>query len=189
MRYMILASLLALPACVDGSESSSTQQQPLTKDICPAEVPTDVVPDADQDLAFALEAAGVQNYACADGAWVFIAPDAHLYQQGNPSLVGHHFAGPTWEYQDGSSVVAGKTGGAIVDPSSIAWLLLAATSHAGDEGRMTEITSIQRLETTGGLAPAGPCPVGGTLEVPYTATYFFYRTKADATKSNVRCGG
>jgi len=189
MRYTILAALLALPACVDGPESSSTQQQPVTKDICPAEVPAQVVPAADQDLAFALEAEGVQSYACADGAWVFIAPDADLYQHDNPGPVGHHFAGPTWEYQDGSSVVAKKTADAKADPSSIPWLLLVATSHAGDEGRMTEITSIQRLETAGGLAPSGPCAVGATLEVPYTATYFFYRTKADGTKSNVRCGG
>jgi len=190
MRHIMLASLITLPACVAGPEpETSTQQQPVTMASCPDDVPAAVVPAQDQDLAFALDATGVQNYACTDGAWRFIAPDAQLFQQSSSGSVGHHYAGPTWEYQDGSSVVAGKLRDAIVDPSSIPWLLLVSKSHAGEEGRMTEITSIQRLETAGGLAPASACTSGDTLEVPYTATYFFYRTKSEASKTNLRCGG
>jgi len=189
MRHLILASLIALPACVlDDDVSFATELYRVTTDVCPADVPAELAPAEDQDLAFVLDAAGVQKYACGDGTWQFVAPEAQLFQQSTPSSVGHHFAGPTWEYQDGSRVVAKKVAGATVDPSAIPWLLLASTSHAGEEGRMSNVTSIQRLDTVGGLAPAAACTPGETLDVPYTATYLFYRTKAGATKSNVRCG-
>ena len=57
-------------------------------------------------------------------------------------------------------------------------VLLTATAHTGD-GLFANVTSIQRLSTTGGLAPATGCDadhVGAEARVPYTADYFFYRT-------------
>jgi hypothetical protein len=188
MRNLILACLVAVPACTVGDDAVSDTELHATKSLCPADVPAELTPAADQDLAFVLDATGVQKYACVGGAWQFIAPEAQLFQQSSQTAVGLHFAGPTWEYQDGSSVVAKKVAGATVDASSIPWLLLVSTSHAGGDGRMSEITAIQRLETAGGLAPASACASGDTLDVPYTTSYFFYRTKTDALKSNVRCG-
>ena len=93
-----------------------------------------------------------------------------------------HFAGPTWQHKDGSTVV-GLTppmGTATVDPTAIPWLLLQAKSTApgpfGD--KMVPTKFIQRVNTTGGLAPALPC-VGRrpSSEIPYTADYYFWKAK------------
>ena len=81
---------------------------------------------------------------------------------------------------------ARRSPGATVDPTAVPWLLLVAASHTGIDGHLTPITSIQRLNTTGGKAPATGCDasqVGARADVPYTATYFFYRTKTRSTTS------
>jgi hypothetical protein len=177
MRLALLASILVVPACVADPEVSSTDQAIHDRGL-PPNIPAALTPAADQVLAFHLNAIGVQKYTCTAGAWVFVAPDAQLYNDHSAHSVGHHYAGPTWEYQDGSTVVAAKVAAASVDPASIPWLLLTAKSHNAIDGRMTDVSSIQRLETHGGNAPAGGCADGATLDVPYTATYFFYRTRS-----------
>jgi hypothetical protein len=176
MRIALLVSLLAVPACV--ADTTSTTAQSLHDDELPS-YPAALTPAANQRLAFDLEASGVQIYNCtAAGTWLFFAPDAQLYMDSGND-VGHHYAGPTWEYQDGSTVVGLKVAAATVDPGSIPWLLLTAKSHNAIDGRMSDITTIQRLETNGGNAPAGGCTPPASVSVPYTATYFFYRTHVD----------
>jgi hypothetical protein len=125
-----------------------------------------------------LQAVGVQIYTCTatatGAAWVLTAPEATLYGRGG-EVAGKHYAGPTWQASDGSSVVGARVAGASPDPTAIPWLLLRAASHAG-VGEMTEVTYIQRVATTGGLAPAEGCtPVslGAVARVPYTASYCF----------------
>jgi Protein of unknown function (DUF3455) len=190
--------LTCLSACAlddpdaDDVEIGSTESA-ISRRACPDGVPPELAPDADQDLDFVLGATGVQKYVCAATetgfAWTFVAPEADLLR--NVCEVGTHYAGPTWEYQDGSTVVAARVAGASPDPSAIPWLLLAATSHGDERGKMTRVSSIQRLSTTGGNAPATGCDaahVGATADVPYTADYFFYRTKARNQQHNVRCG-
>ena len=203
MSKLLITSLLAplaVAGCAtapdSGSVATATTTQQVTRDACPAGVPAQLAPAADQDLSFFLDASGVQIYRCAATAsgyaWSFVAPDADLYLPGNPNtIVGHHFAGPTWEYIDGSTVVAAKAAAATPDPGSIAWLLLVATSH-GSDGRMSEVSSIQRLSTHGGNAPATGCDAahaGDEADVPYTATYYFYVTRDPSKPDNVRCGG
>lgn len=191
-RSILLATILAAAGCATSPvDSSSTATQSVTADLCPANTPASLAPAADQDLAFALAATGVQKYTCNGTAWVFVAPDAWLHPLHDlDEVVGHHYAGPTWEYEDGSTVVAAKAAGALVDPASIPWLLLVAKSHNAIDGRMSNVTAIQRLSTSGGNAPATGCDAdhaGATADVPYTATYFFYRTHDG--NNNVRCGG
>ena len=151
-------------------------------DVPPLPSPALAVP-AGNELAFHLDAVGVQIYTCkatATGfAWTFVAPEATLYREDR--VVGKHYAGPTWEYKDGSTVVGARVAGATPDPTSIPWLLLRAASHAGT-GKMTPVTFIQRLETAGGIAPAAGCDattVGAGARVPYTATYFFSQADDD----------
>jgi hypothetical protein len=55
-----------------------------------------------------LHAEGAQVYECkssGDGAlaWAFREPIATLFSDGK--TVGRHYAGPTWDYSDGSAVV------------------------------------------------------------------------------------
>jgi hypothetical protein len=160
---------------------------------CPEGVPPELAPAPDQDLSFVLSATGVQKYTCAStatgAAWTLVAPDAQLFKNGH--RVGTHDAGPTWRYRDGSTVVGAKAAEATPDASAIPWLLLTATSHAGERGRMTGVTSIQRMSTTGGRAPATGCDadhIGAASDVPYTADYFFYQTRTKHQEHNVRCG-
>ena len=182
-KLIVLMGVLA--ACVTNHETETVQA--IGADDCPAGVPAALAPAADQDLAFAMDATGVQKYTCsAAGAWVFVAPEADVYR-GNQAFI-HHYAGPTWEWLDGSLVVGARVAGATVDASAIPWLLLRVTSHGAIDGKMSEISSIQRVNTTGGLAPAGACAAGDTADVPYTAAYLFYRTKADHPQNNTRCG-
>lgn len=190
---------LSLGACAtDGPAAGEADidsiESAISSDICPDGVPPELAPAADQHLAFVLSASGVQKYTCAATgtgfAWTLVAPDADLFS--NDCQVGTHYAGPTWEYRDGSTVVAARVAGATPEPTAIPWLLLTAASHGGEDGRMTDVTSIQRLSTTGGLAPATGCDanhVGATADVPYAADYFFYRTKTKHQQRNVRCGG
>jgi hypothetical protein len=119
-------------------------------------------------------AEGVQIYRWNGTSWDFVAPDATLYGWfGN--VIGTHYAGPYWESNNGSRVR-----GAVVDrwtpnPDAIPWLLLKAVETEGP-GPYHRVTYIQRLFTTGGLAPgyAGEF-VGEIAEVDYTAVYVFYR--------------
>jgi len=127
-------------------------------------------------------AIGVQIYACqatsSGFGWVFQAPEATLYDHHGRAVV-KHYAGPTWEANDGSKVVGAKIAAFTVDPASIPWLLLQAASHAG-AGQMADVTYIQRLQTNGGVAPASACDatnVGAIARVDYTATYYFYEAE------------
>lgn len=184
-------------SCVDSATAQpelDAAEQRVSASDCPANTPPAIAPATDQDLAFVLNAQGVQRYQCVQSTtaftWTFVAPDADLFAQHAHDFVLHHFAGPTWLYKDSSSVVAARLAGATVEPTAIPWLLLGVTSHGGAPGRLSDITSIQRLVTTGGNAPATGCDadhVGAEADVLYTARYFFYRTSK--RPNNVRCGG
>jgi hypothetical protein len=97
------------------------------------------------------------------------------------------YAGPTWEWLDGSTIVGARVDGRSVDATAIPWLLLRVVSHGPVAGKLTDITAIQRVDTVGGLAPAGTCSAGDTADVAYTAKYVFYRTKSDHPENNIRC--
>jgi hypothetical protein len=126
-------------------------------------------------------ASGVQIYECKAGAqdaakldWAFVAPEAQLYKI-DGTVLGKHYAGPTWEALDGSKVVGELRARADApDPNAIPRLLLTAKSTSGN-GVLGRVKSVQRLDTNGGKAPAG-CSVaerGHTLRVPYSAVYVF----------------
>src|SRR5205814_843539 len=124
-----------------------------------------------------VQAQGVQIYswktdAAGRGAWVFKAPDATFSGNG---VSGKHYAGPTWEAADGSKVVARKIAEAPApDASAVPWLLLEATKHEGN-GALSNVTFIQRINTSSGKAPAAPAAnAGDETRVKYTATYVFY---------------
>ena len=146
------------------------------------DVPAALRPPAGQTLHLEALATGVQIYECsrkgdAGFEWAFKAPEAALADRSGKSL-GKHYAGPTWESNDGSTVVGGvaaRDPGPL--PSAIPWLLLSAKSNTGT-GTFSATKSIQRVATTGGIAPASPCTaanLGEPARVPYTATYYFYR--------------
>ena len=96
-------------------------------------------------------------------------------------MIATHYAGPTWQaVPDGSTVVGLKQYGVTVDPTAVPWLRLSAKSTSlGPDGgdRLFATTDVQRVNTTGGLAPTSGCDasnVGAETDVPYTGDYYFY---------------
>ena len=123
-------------------------------------------------------AEGAQVYECkagADGklAWAFREPIATLLVDGK--TVGRHYAGPNWEYSDGSSVVGKAAGNAPgTTQNDIPWLKLEVISRRGS-GILGGITTVQRINTRGGKLD-GACDATGTFRsVPYSADYVFLR--------------
>jgi Protein of unknown function (DUF3455) len=119
---------------------------------------------------------GVQIYDCVDGAWKFREPTAAIIDERTGEIVAIHYVGPTWQsIRDGSKVVAAVQArrDAPNPQRDIPWLLLQATSNAGP-GLFANVQYIQRLNTAGGVAPAGACTTGQSVSVPYKATYQFW---------------
>ena len=132
--------------------------------------------EAGNKVAVHAYAVGVQVYRWNGTGWSFVGPEAVLYHaDGGNGEFGIHYAGPTWESVSGSKVVAAVVDRCTPDPDAIPWLLLRASASDGP-GIFDGVTYIQRVNTTGGLAPAEPgVVVDEEVEVPYTAEYYFYR--------------
>ena len=142
-----------------------------------AQVPPAIAAPGETAIA-TFHAEGAQVYECkagADGklAWAFREPVATLLLDGK--TVGRHYAGPSWEHMDGSAVVGKAAGNAPGKTAGdIAWLKLEATAHRGS-GTLAGVTTVQRLNTQGGVH-AGACDKAGTfLSAPYSADYVFLR--------------
>ena len=146
-------------------------------------IPAEIAPPPNQRLEWIVAATGVQLYRCdtkkdAPGQfeWAFQAPEARLRDVAGKSF-GRHYAGPTWEADDGSKLV-GTVQARVnaTDNSAIHWLRLAGKS-AGVAGLLANVTTILRVSTAGGQAPAAGCKEseqGQILRVDYTADYYFY---------------
>ena len=142
-----------------------------------AQVP-DVIAAPGETVVATFHAEGAQVYDCkadASGklAWQFREPIATLLRDG--MTVGRHYAGPNWEASDGSAV----TGKAVANvpgttPSDIPWLKLDVVAKRGS-GVLSNVTTVQRTNTHGGVAN-GLCDKAGSFySVPYSADYVFLR--------------
>ena len=149
-------------------------------------VPDAIQPPADEDLVLIARATGFQIYVCrSDGegklAWTLKAPEADLFDE-QGKVIGKHFGGPTWQLNDGSQIT-GKmvTKVDAPDANAIPWLLVTVTSNSG-HGALSRVTSIQRVNTVGGLAPAtAECSQSSgevEFESSYSADYYFYARRA-----------
>ena len=136
-----------------------------------------------EEPAFSLHADGAQLYQCSPlptggYGWAFQAPDATLFD-GSRGVA--RLATPNhWESLDDRSSVTGiprrmqAAGG-----GNIPWELLGAMP-AGEDGMFAGVTSIQRVNTRGGAAPATACDdahVGEEARSAFTADYYFYKRR------------
>jgi hypothetical protein len=146
-------------------------------------VPANLAAPAGNVMVMQVPARGVQIYTCRARVddpsafeWAFVAPEAELLN-GRGELIGRHYAGPTWEGNDGSRVMGeAREAANAPNPTAIPWLLLQARATEG-AGAFSTVTYIQRLDTVGGRAPATGCSAtqaGQELRVDYTALYEFY---------------
>lgn len=126
---------------------------------------------------------GVQIYGCMATAadpgkfdWSFKAPEADLTNE-DGKKIAKHYAGPTWEANDGSKVVGERKAEiAAPRPGAVPWLLLEAKTHEGT-GTFARVTYIQRMDTEGGVAPTAGCDqthINTEARVDYRANYYFY---------------
>ncbi len=130
-------------------------------------------------------AEGVQKYKSQVKAgsnpvtyeWVFIAPQADLYDAGNKK-VGTHGAGPFWQLSAADTIFAQqfnppKTAPGT-EPATIDWLLLMPKAGKTPSGVFANVAYIQRIATQGGKAPAtAPVSADQTVDIKYTAVYRF----------------
>jgi hypothetical protein len=147
------------------------------------QVPKELQPPANEQLLRQVHAQGDQIYTCegngAQFTWILKAPKAQLTDKSGKPF-GKHFAGPSWEANDGSRVT-GKAVAYAPSPGadSIPWLLVRVVSHSG-EGVLARVTSIQRINTKGGKAPASGCDAAHARQeerAPYSADYVFFAAK------------
>jgi hypothetical protein len=178
---MIDSYIRAIGLCASVFLASGCASQAV---LAPPDLPASLRAPAGQSVYLEARATGVQIYECAARPdptsgfeWVFRAPEAVLFDRSGRAI-GKHYGGPTWESSDGSSVVGEvKARNPGPNPSAIPWLLLVSKSTTGT-GEFSQTTSIQRVQTVGGVAPSAPCSADNAKQVarvPYTATYFFYR--------------
>ena len=139
-------------------------------------------------------------------AFVLFTPQATLFDDHDKQIITHFFSPnpsepntnpavsatglirATWQHSRDTSTVWAKLvpGGTSSDspfvaPNSVPWLLLekaGVQEGPTDVDILTETTFIQRLNTSGGVAPStgcnSPADLGKQAFVPYTADYFFY---------------
>jgi hypothetical protein len=172
---LLQAPLMALLGACASAPPPSVEELPAALRVPPTAV-----------LTREIHATGVQIYTCRaakdDAArfeWQLKAPEAELYDKAGKKI-GRHYAGPTWEANDGSKV-SGELIARVSAPDStaIAWLLVGAKSTSG-KGLFCNVQFIQRLHTAGGNAPPGGCDqaaAGSDVRVAYAADYWFYAGK------------
>jgi Protein of unknown function (DUF3455) len=168
--------------------------------ILPPPVPTGLEVPAGNRPFLLGHATGTQNYICLpsgpDFGWAFFGPQATLFNDDDKQITTHFLspnpdeggtARATWQHSRDTSMVwamasASSSDPGFVEPGAIPWLLLQVVGAApGPTGghRLTETTYIQRVHTSGGIAPTTGCAQAADVDkralVPYTAAYFFYK--------------
>jgi hypothetical protein len=199
LLFVISASLFALAI----APGVSTAQPALARSIEVPPVPSKLVVEEGYEVFLAGHASGTQNYMCLPTptgvAWKLVGPQATLFVnffRDVPQQIMTHFlsanpeetgiARPTWQHSLDSSRVWGAVmqssdDANYVAPGAIPWLLVRVAGRAAGPGggsALTQAKFIQRLNTSGGAAPAGcsqATEVGVLALVPYSADYFFFR--------------
>jgi hypothetical protein len=173
-------------------------------DATPPPVPRNIQVPAGNKVFLEGDAIGTQDYICLPSgsgfAWTFFGPQATLFDDHDKQIITH-FLSPnpfeggtprvTWQDSEDTStvwavVIAQSSDPAFVQPGAIPWFLLKVVgAQDGPTGgdKLSKTTFIQRLNTSGGVAPSTGCTlstdVGKMALVPYTAAYFFYKAIKD----------
>jgi hypothetical protein len=190
-RNLLMTCAIALAVAFTVSSPQPAHADPVPDNI---EVP------AGNTVFLEGHAVGTQNYVClpsgAGFAWTFSGPQATLFDDDDEQVITH-FLSPnpnegdtpraTWQHSEDTSTVWAIAIASYFTPGfnargDIPWLLLKVVgAQDGPTGgpALTRTTYIQRLNTSGGVAPSTGCTlstdVGKRALVPYTADYFFYK--------------
>ncbi|MCD7444381.1 CHRD domain-containing protein [Streptomyces lincolnensis] len=123
---------------------------------------------------------GKQIYECkpaTGGGFAFAQRDVSAVLAGRiaHSFVAPNSGTPQWIARDGSAVTGAVISRTPNGEKNIPELDLRATQSGKHHGLLADTTEILRLNTVGGVAPAGSCASGTIVGVPYQADYVFLR--------------
>jgi len=195
-------------AAAVASSVAFAQQAPVSG-LTPPPVPVNLQVPAGNIVFLKGQAQGTQSYVCLSSpsgvSWTLFSPQATLFfnfewiGRQNRQQIITHFLSPnpneggtprvTWQSTLDTSAVWAKPVQGSGDPDYVAadavpWLLLQRVgSQRGPTGGeiLAKTTYIQRLSTSGGVAPLTGCSqpenLGSTALVPYTADYFFFKKR------------
>lgn len=194
---VLLAAVVAMAFTISSPQPAYADQV-----ITPPAVPANIQVPAGNVAYLVGHAVGTQNYVCLPSGggfqYALFTPQATLFNEDNEEITTHYF-GPNpdeggtvraaWQHSRDTSTVWGRvmpgnssTDPAYVAPGAIAWLLVTIVGDQdGPTGgdKLTKTTFIQRVNTSGGVAPSTGCAsstdVGNQAFVPYTTDYYFYR--------------
>jgi uncharacterized protein DUF3455 len=181
VTYQASAAEVSAPAAVGADARAGSVPAAVGADARAVSIPTIPAaikpPAGSRPIGAYLVAKGTQNYTCAvpAGATVGAFPPASTPEA---QLIGtggriHHFGGPSWQSErDGSLVTATKVDQSL-RTGTIPELLLKVATHTGT-GILTKADYINRLYTSGGVAPTTPCAAGDVAKVSYQAVYVFW---------------
>jgi len=151
----------------------------------PGGLTSSITASADEEPAFMLRAEGTNVFECKPlasdpdrFAWAFSSPQSTLYDAGRP--VARNAAENMFEsLGDRSTVTASIRARQDGGSNNLPWLLLRAQSTA-DAGLFAGVTSVQRVNTAGGVAPDTGCDAnnaGKEARSAFKADYYFYRRR------------
>ena len=199
---IIASTVPALAISLAAAFTVSLPQSGHADPVTPPAVPFNIrVPQGAQAFLVG-HATGTQNYVClpsgAGFKFVLFTPQATLFGDNEKQLITHFFSPnpdengtirATWQDSHDTSTVwafatpdTTSTDQQFVKRGAVAWLRLTVSGRqSGPIGsnKLTPTTFIQRVNTSGGLAPSSGCTspadIGKEAFVPYTADYIFYR--------------
>ena len=176
--------------------------------LTPPDVPAELVVSDEHRLYLIGHAVGTQNYVCAPSTktesgveWTLYGPQATLFGNGDGQIMTHFLSPnpneddtprPTWQHSHDTSTVWGFAVATYkeadyVAPGAIPWLKLEVRGRSrGPKGgrRLFDTSFIQRVHTSGGIAPETGCDsvenLGAKKLVPYETDYYFYKPRGRA---------
>ncbi|SDY98596.1 DUF3455 domain-containing protein [Nitrosomonas sp. Nm58] len=194
---------IACAAALAGAITVSLPQSANAERVTPPSVPEKIEVPVGSKAFLVGHAVGTQNYICLPSstgvAFKLFTPQATLFKENGKQIITHFF-GPNpveddairaaWQHSRDTSTVWGQvlkpehstSDSDFVEPGAIPWLLVtvvgAQEGPTPGDNKLARTTFIQRLNTSGGVAPSTGCTsaadVGNQAFVPYTADYFFY---------------
>jgi hypothetical protein len=196
-----LLALIGLAAVGSAAPIHAAPAHAAAEPVAPA-LPPILIPEGATPF-LRTHAAGTQNYVCVDTgaglAWRFAGPQATLFVRlaGFPQQLTTHFLSPnpdeggiaraTWQGSFDTSRIWARAAQIVDDPAvvgagNIPWLLLERVgARRGPTGGrlLSQATWIQRINTSGGVAPSTGCSqpsdAGAIALVPYSTDYVFLR--------------
>jgi hypothetical protein len=140
---------------------------------------------ANEEPAFMLSGNGAYVYECRQSVldpnvyeWSFVVPDATLYD-GSRTVARHATPGMFEATSDRSTISGIVRASQAAGVANLPWVSMQ-TQPMSPEGLFAGVTSIQRVNTSGGAAPTtgcGPTSLGSETRVAYQADYYFYRRR------------